>query len=100
MADNLTHTRDLLANVSRVFVDTCTKGLKLNKAIASGFVEKSLMMCTSLTPEIGYDQAAQVAKGACASGQTVREYVLKHKLLDPKRLDELLDARAMTEPGA
>ena len=98
MADNLMQTIDLLANVSRAFVDKCIKGLKLNKAIASGFVEKSLMMCTSLAPEIGYDQAAKVAKGAFASGQTVREYVLKHKLLDPKRLDELLDARSMTEP--
>ena len=99
MADNLMQTIDLLANVSRAFVDKCIKGLKLNKAIASGFVEKSLMMCTSLAPEIGYDQAAKVAKGAFASGQTVREYVLKHKLLDRKRLDELLDARSMTEPG-
>ena len=98
MADNLMQTINLLANVSRAFVDKCIKGLKLNKAIASGFVEKSLMMCTSLAPEIGYDQAAKVAKGAFASGQTVREYVLKHKLLDPKRLDELLDARSMTEP--
>ena len=56
-------------------------------------------MCTSLAPEIGYDKAAQVAKGAFASGQTVREYVLEHKLVDPKRLDELLDATSMTEPG-
>ena len=98
MADNLMQTIDLLANVSRAFVDKCIKGLKLNKAIASGFVEKSLMMCTSLAPEIGYDQAAKVAKGAFDSGQTVREYVLKHKLLDRKRLDELLDASSMTEP--
>ncbi|MEE9129481.1 MAG: class II fumarate hydratase [Phycisphaerales bacterium] len=97
MADNLMQTIDLLANVSRAFVDKCIKGLKLNKAIASGFVEKSLMMCTSLAPEIGYDRAAKVAKGAFAAGQTVREYVLKHKLLDPKRLDELLDAMSMTE---
>ena len=43
---------------------------------------------------------AKVAKGAFASGQTVREYVLEHKLVDAKRLDELLDARAMTEPDA
>ena len=57
------------------------------------------MMCTSLAPEIGYDKAAQVAKGAFASGQTVREYVLQHKLIEPKRLDELLDPTSMTEPG-
>ncbi len=42
---------------------------------------------------------AQVAKGAFASGQTVREYVLEHGLVDPKRLDELLDPASMTEPA-
>ncbi len=99
MADNMMQTIELLANVSRVFVEKCIKDLKLNRAIASGFVEKSLMMCTSLAPEIGYDKAAQVAKGAFASGQTVREYVLQHKLVERKRLDELLDATSMTEPS-
>ena len=57
------------------------------------------MMCTSLAPEIGYDNAAKVAKNAFASGQTVREYVLQEKLVEPARLDELLNAADMTEPG-
>ena len=37
MADNMMQTIELLANVSRVFVDRCIKDLKLNRAIASGF---------------------------------------------------------------
>ncbi len=40
----------------------------------------------------------RVAKDAFASGQTVREYVLEHKLLTPKQLEKLLDADAMTRP--
>jgi fumarate hydratase class II len=98
MADNLLTSIMLLANAATMFTDNCIKGLKVNKAIATGMVEKSLMMCTSLSPEIGYDNAAKVAKEALARGQTVREYVLEHKLIEPKKLDELLDARAMTEP--
>jgi fumarate hydratase class II len=98
MADNMMTSIRILANAATMFVDKLLKDLKVNKAIATGMVEKSLMMCTSLAPEIGYDNAAKVAKGAFASGQTVREYVLEHKLVDPKRLDELLDARSMTEP--
>ena len=99
MAANLMDSITLLAGASTVFTDNCLKGLKINRKIATGLVEKSLMMCTSLAPEIGYDQAAQVAKGAFASGQTVREYVLEHGLVDPKRLDELLDPASMTEPA-
>ncbi len=99
MAANLLDSIMLLANVSNVFVARCIQGLEVNRAIATGMVEKSLMTCTSLVPQIGYDQAAKVAKGAFETGQTVREYVLEHGLVDPKRLDELLDAKSMTEPG-
>jgi fumarate hydratase class II len=99
MADNLISSITLLANVTNVFVERCLQGLQANKAIATGMVEKSLMTITALAPEIGYDEAARVAKAAFESGQTIREYVLEHKLLEPKRLDELLDARSMTEPG-
>jgi fumarate hydratase class II len=99
MADNLIESITILANAAVMFADKCIKGLKVNKSIATGMVEKSLMMCTSLAPEIGYDEAAKVAKGAFASGQTVREYVLEHKLIEPRRLDELLEPRSMTEPS-
>jgi fumarate hydratase class II len=99
MADNLIEQVTMLANASRMFTDKCITGLEVNKDIATGMVEKSLMMCTSLAPVIGYDAAAKVAKEAFKSGQTVREYVLQHKLVEPKRLDQLLDPWSMTEPG-
>jgi len=99
MIDNLIESISLLANGSMMFVDKCLRDLEVNEEIATGMVEKSLMMCTSLAPEIGYDKAAEVAKDAFKSGQTVREYVLEKKLIDPKRLDELLDPWSMTEPG-
>jgi fumarate hydratase class II len=73
--------------------------LEVNKTVATGMVEKSLMTITALAPEIGYDQAAKAAKAAFETGQTVREYVLQHQLVEKDRLDELLDARAMTEPA-
>ncbi|HWB20012.1 MAG TPA: class II fumarate hydratase [Phycisphaerales bacterium] len=100
MADNLITSINLLANASLMFTDNCIIGLEVNREIAEGMVEKSLMMCTSLAPEIGYDAAAKVAKGAFAEGKTVREYVLEHKLIDPRKLDKLLDAKAMTRPGS
>ena len=99
MAENLMNQITLLAHASQMFVDKCISGLEVNKEIATGMVEKSLMMCTALAPEIGYDNAAKVAKGAFASGQTVLEYVLEHKLIDPRKLDALLDPYSMTEPG-
>ncbi len=99
MADNLITSITLLANASQMFTDKCIDGLEVNKPIATGMVEKSLMMCTSLAPVIGYDNAATVAKNAFAEGKTVREYVLEHKMIEPKKLDALLDPWSMTEPG-
>ncbi len=89
----------LLAGAAAILDEKCVQGLKVNRKIATSMVERSLMTVTSLAPELGYDQAAKVAKAAFESGQTVREYVLEHELMDPKRLDELLDARSMTEPS-
>ncbi len=100
IADNLITSITILANSATMFVDKLVTDLAVNKEIATGMVENSLMMCTSLAPEIGYDNAAKVAKSAFVSGQTVREYVLEHGLVDPKRLDQLLEPRSMTEPDA
>ena len=84
--------------VSTIFAARCIEGLKVNRAVATGMVAKSLMLSTSLFPQIGYDKAAEVAKAVFLSGKTVRQYVLEHKLLDAEQLDKLLDPASMTEP--
>ena len=99
MAERLVESIDLLANGCTMFNDRLLDGLVLNESEATGTVEKSLMMCTSLAPVIGYDNAAKVAKEAFKTGETVREYVLRNKLVEPKRLARLLDPTAMTKPG-
>ncbi len=99
MADNLMSMILLLGNGASMFVDRCIDGLEVNKDIATGMVEKSLMLGTSLAPEIGYDEAARVAKEAFKTGETIREFVLREGLVEKDRLDELLDARGMTEPS-
>ncbi|MCO5760204.1 MAG: lyase family protein, partial [Chromatiaceae bacterium] len=99
IAHNLLTSMSILANVARLFADKCVKGIKANKDIAEGFIEKSLAMCTALAPKLGYDKAAEIAKEAYATGKTVRQVALEKKLLTEKELAAVLDARAMTEPG-
>ncbi len=98
MAANLLDSITLLGNAAIVFTERCLKGLEVNRKVLADALEQSLMTITAIAPVIGYDEAAKAAKAAFETGETVREYVLKHKLLDPRKLDELLDARAMTEP--
>ena len=56
-------------------------------------------MCTALAPQIGYEAAAEIAKEAYKTGQTVREVAEKKKVLPADQLKHLLDPWRMTEPG-
>ncbi|MFM9145692.1 MAG: class II fumarate hydratase, partial [Phycisphaerales bacterium] len=98
IADALIDSIELLANACDMFRTRCIDGLEVH-ADATRTVERSLMMVTSLAPVIGYDRAAQAAKDAYKSGETIREHVLRHKLVEPKQLDRLLNPADMTRPG-
>jgi fumarate hydratase class II len=100
MADAMHESIHLLARVSHVFVEKLLDGLEVNRKRCAELIEQSLMMVTSLAPEIGYEDAAKLAKEAFEKGLTIRDLVLSKNLLDPAKLDALLDPRGMTEPGA
>jgi fumarate hydratase class II len=96
---NFLQSVDLLARSSDVFADKCIKGIKADKKRCEDMIEKSLAMCTSLAPVIGYDSAAKIAKEAYEKGKTVRQVALENKVLPADKLNELLDPWSMTEPG-
>jgi len=89
-----------LANGTRVFADACVAGIEADEARCRELMERSLMLVTALNPFIGYDQSAAVAKEALATGRTLREVVLARGLMDAAALDQALEPRAMTKPGA
>jgi len=91
---------ELLARAARVFTDRCVAGLEVDRERCEGLVERSLAMCTSLAPIVGYDRAADVAKGAFKEGKTVREVARERRLVDDATLQRALDPRQMTEPNA
>ena len=87
-----------LANGARVFADSCVHGIAVDGPRCADQVQRSLMLVTALTPHIGYDQAAAVAREALASQRTLREVVLEMGLMDAATLDQALDPRGMTGP--
>ena len=88
----------LLANSTNAFVDFCAADMQANIEVCESFVEKSLSMCTSLNPYIGYEKAAKLAKEAFASGKTIRELCIEQEILPEETLNEALDPMRMTEP--
>ncbi len=99
MADAFLESTAILASVSRVFAEKALRGLEVDAARCREFAERSLMLVTALTPEIGYDRAAEIAKRALAEGRTLREVCLEEGVLPAERLDEILDPMRMTRPG-
>ena len=95
---NLLQSIDLLTTSSRNFAEQCVRGLQATET-GPAMVEKGLMLGTALSPAIGYDKAAEIAKEAASSGGTIREVAKAKTSLTDKELDALLDPAKMTEPG-
>ncbi len=86
----------ILTNCIDTFRTKCITGLKADISRCNELVEKSLAMVTGIAPEIGYDAAAGIAKEAYLTGKTIRELLTKKKILDEKKISELLDPMKMT----
>jgi fumarate hydratase, class II len=99
MAHAMLQSVSLLARASAVFADKCIDGITANEERCRELLEGNLSLATALAPRIGYDEAAAVAKQAFREGRTAREVALERGVLPAAELEEVLDARAMTEPG-
>lgn len=73
IARNFLHSARLLGDAMRSFETHCLRGLHANEKRIDELLQRSLMLVTALTPHIGYDRAAQIAKRAHTEGTTLRE---------------------------
>jgi aspartate ammonia-lyase len=96
---NLVFALIIVGNATALLAERCVDGIEADVAQCAYWLERSPALVTALAPRIGYAEAAKLAKEAVASGLTVKELVMKKKLLEPQELEEVLDLRAMTEPG-
>ncbi|WP_257556986.1 class II fumarate hydratase [Sphingobium sp. CFD-2] len=72
------------------FAERCVDGLEANERRIAELVDRSLMLVTALAPEIGYDNAARIAKHAHAEGLTLKEAGLQLGLVDGESFDRLV----------
>jgi fumarate hydratase, class II len=95
---NLLQSIRLLSNALDNFTRRCIEGLEADRQRCEEMIEKSLALATALTPELGYDEAARIAKRAYESGKTIRQILTEEKLLSKEILKKLLDPLAMISP--
>jgi fumarate hydratase class II len=89
----------LFGDAARSFTDNCVIGIKADEARIRDLMERSLMLVTALSPHIGYDKAAQVAKAAHANGTTLREEAMRLGHVSGPEFDRLVRAEKMVRPG-
>jgi fumarate hydratase, class II len=87
---NLLHSTVLLADASRNFRAFCIEGLEPDRERIHGLVHRSLMLVTALTPHIGYDKAAEIAKKAHHEGTTLKEAALALGYLTEAEYDSMV----------
>src|SRR5690606_41775646 len=86
-------------NARRGLREKASGGLRANRGRAEGWLAQNAILVTALSPVIGYGKGAEGAKEALRTGRTIREVVLEKGYLTEEQVDELLDARKMTEGG-
>ena len=95
MIRNFLHSTTLLADVCRTFREFCIEGLQPDRGRIRELVERSLMLVTALTPSIGYDAAAAIAKKADREGLTLKEAAVALGHLSEQEYDERVDPADM-----
>jgi fumarate hydratase class II len=99
MIHGLLHSVRLLADTCHSFREHLVEGLEANEARIRELVDSSLMLVTALTPELGYDKAAEIAKKAAAEGSTLRQAAIGLGYLSAERFDEIVQPAKMAQPN-
>ena len=99
IAYNVLQSIRLIADASVSFADRCVAGIEPNRERIADLVERSLMLVTALAPEIGYDNAAAIAKYAHKHGLTLLEAAKALDLIDETRFRALVRPETMLTPG-
>ncbi|MBC8161474.1 MAG: aspartate ammonia-lyase [Roseiflexaceae bacterium] len=99
IAHNLFEAMHIMIGAISAFTSKCVVGVTANQEKATGWLAKNPILVTALNPRIGYLNGAAVAKESLATGKTIREVVVEKGLLSGDEVDQLIDARKLTEGG-
>jgi fumarate hydratase class II len=89
----------LLADGCRSFDEHCARGIEPNEPRIRELLERSLMLVTALSPHIGYDRAAEIAKQAHREGSTLREAALALGYVTAQDFDRWVRPESMLGPA-
>ena len=96
---NILQSVRLLADGMSSFEEFCVRGVEANHGRIEELMERSLMLVTALTPHIGYDKAAEIARHAHHKGSTLRQAALDLGYVTSEEFDNWVRPENMTGPN-
>jgi len=100
IAHNFLQSVRLLADGMASFEEYCVRGIEANRERITEQMERSLMLVTALTPHIGYDRAAEIAKHAHHDGSTLKQAAVALGYVTEAEFDLWVRAVEMVHPKA
>ena len=95
MAHNYLQSVRLLADAMASFTRRCLAGLTANREKMAENLRRSLMTVTALTPLVGYENGAKIAKKAYAENISLKEAAVALELFTPAGFDAVFHPEAM-----
>jgi len=99
MAYNFLQSTRLIADSAISFTDHCVVGIEPRLDNIEAAVERSLMLVTALSPKLGYDTAAKIAKTALKNGTTLRQEAVGGGYVTETEFNALMRPQTMLGPG-
>ncbi len=98
MIYNFLHSTTLLRDACTMFREHAVEGLEANEEQIKTYLDRSLMVVTALSPHIGYDKAAEIAKHAHHHKSTLKEAALRLGHVTEEQYDKIVVPKEMTSP--
>jgi fumarate hydratase class II len=98
MIYNFLHSCRLLRDTCTMFREHAVEGLQANEDVIAGYLNQSLMTVTALSPKIGYDKAAEIAKHAHHHRTTLKEAATSLGHVTAEEFDRYVVPAEMTSP--
>lgn len=86
---------EILADGMNSFALRCVDGIKANEQQLKNMMERSLMLVTALSPRIGYDRAAEIAKKAHRENISLKAAALDLGVLSEEEFEALVQPENM-----
>ena len=99
IAHNFMQSVRLLADGMASFETHCVRGIEANRLRIEELMARSLMLVTALTPHIGYDRAAEIAKKAQRDGSTLKQASLELGYVTDEEFDRWVQPMKMVRPN-